>query len=129
MGVKSRFVISKENIKIEDDNAENINNNELNNPDEEEDQRIKRENEERMEKARKDLELKEKKEKEMKKNFKNPSNAFIPFLIERNKKVKRNLLLKISIIILLIGVLIYFITANLILVRNQGGNNKALFWI
>jgi hypothetical protein len=59
----------------------------------------------------------------------NPANGFIPFLIEQNKKTCLLLLLKIIIVIGLIGMLIYFIAVNIVLVNNQGGTTKAIFWI
>lgn len=50
-------------------------------------------------------------------------------MVGNNPIVKRNLMIKIAIIILLILVLIYLIAANITQVRNQGGNNKAIFLV
>jgi hypothetical protein len=60
---------------------------------------------------------------------KNRPNAFIPNMINVNKKYKRILLLKIIIIFLILGALIYGITSSLIKLRNQGGDKRAIFWI
>lgn len=70
-----------------------------------------------------------KKENEAHIVHRNPSNAFVPYLVGRNRSVYLTLMFKIILIILICLTLIYLISHFLILVRNQGGNVKAIFWV
>ena len=90
----------------------------------------KREKEEEKLMLKKEKLEKQRSDKQAKRALaKNRPNAFIPNMINANKKYKKILLLKIIIIFLILGALIYGITSSLIKLRNQGGDKRAIFWI
>lgn len=57
------------------------------------------------------------------------SNAFIPILIKKSKNLNLTLILKICIIILILLGLTYFTAWKITVIKNQGGENKAIFWV
>lgn len=55
--------------------------------------------------------------------------AFIPFLVSRIKKIKFILILKIIFVLIILLSLIYITSANITVLKNQGGYKKAIFWV
>jgi len=57
------------------------------------------------------------------------SNAYIPRLVEKDKNLKLMFIIKVTIIILLLLGLTYITAWKITRLKNQGGENKAIFWV